>query len=128
MSYYCSSFIQRDNERKTVTYLYSEITRYMTYPCVPARRLWDLTLDRQLTDEEWAHCCAQVHEVPFTYRHKLLHFKFLDQFYYTPQGLTNLMLLRHPAVGNVAIGEQTSYIWHGPALNFNSIGLRFLHC
>ena len=42
-------------------------------------------MGRVISDRDWNRCCAQVKRIPFTYRHKLIQFKFLHQFHYTPQ-------------------------------------------
>ena len=37
-------------------------------------------------------CCAQVKSMPFNYRHKLLHFKFLHRLYYTLEHIAQFTL------------------------------------
>ena len=57
----------------------------------------------EFTDDEWARCCAQVREVPFTYRHMLLHFKFLHLFYYTPARLCRYGIREDPSCASCGL-------------------------
>ena len=70
--------------------------RPSVYEDTPSRGQWEECLGHLLSDEEWLRCCTQVREVPFTYRHKLLHFKFLHQLYYTPRRLAKFGAAEHP--------------------------------
>lgn len=67
-----------------VSRLYHIVHAQAPRSVVPARDHWSTDLGVTITDAQWSYCCGQTARMSASCRLRVIHYKYLQQLYYTP--------------------------------------------
>lgn len=77
---------------KLKTQLYTSMQKHHPVIVPKYREQWNTELYPQVTEDEWNFCCAQLEQLSPNYKLRLIHFRFLNQYYRTPIQLRHMGL------------------------------------
>lgn len=79
--------IRAETPRNLITKLDKLALEHKGSQFTKARTAWQTDLQVEINDDMWRYCCANTKKVSLNGRHRLVHFKFLQRVYYTPEHL-----------------------------------------
>lgn len=70
---------------RLISNLYKIAMSHRANKYTKARLDWQRDLGTQMDDAMWRYCCVNTQKISLHGRHRLVHFKFLNRTYYTPE-------------------------------------------
>lgn len=82
-----SFVIKSETPKQLVSSIYKIAQSHRLYKYTKARLAWQADLNVVIDDAMWTYCCANIKSISLHGRHRLIHFKFINRVYYTPERL-----------------------------------------
>ena len=79
--------LRTTSPRRLIATLYQYSQKRRGIGEVKARVRWQEEMSMSISDMQWTYCCSAIRRVSSNSRHRLVHFKYIQRVYYTPQHL-----------------------------------------
>lgn len=79
--------IKTDTAKQIVTNIYKLALSHRIHKYTKARLAWQSDLKVIIDDTMWTYCCNNTKSISLHGRHRLIHFKYINRVYYTPERL-----------------------------------------
>lgn len=111
--------IKTESPRKIVSNIYKIAMSHREHQYTRARLAWQRDMELTMDDDIWSYCCANTIRISLHGKHRLIHFKYINRVYHTPERLHRFGLRADAACDSCRAAEAgfLHLAWNCPGMS-----------